>query len=169
MKKYLPFVILVVVSALFLCSFWNIFPIKYKGVIVEYSERYDLRPELVSSLINAESGFRSDAVSGAGAVGLMQILPSTASEIAKRCGTQDFDLFNPRTNIEFGCCYLRYLLDFYDGDVVYALCGYNAGINNVKHWNFDGDIEKIPVEQTKNYVKKIIKNLTIYKQFYYKI
>lgn len=169
MKKVLPLAIFVVIVPIFLCSFWNIFPIKYKGIIVEYSERYDLPPELVSSLINAESGFQSDAVSGAGAVGLMQVLPSTASEIARKCGAKDFDLLNPKTNIEFGCCYLRYLLDFYDGDVVYALCSYNAGLNNVKYWDFDGDIEKIPIEQTKNYVKKIIKNLTIYKQFYYKI
>ena len=160
----LTFVLLV---GIFLLSFYQIFPIKYKGIIVEYSNQYNLKPELVSSLIYAESGFNKDAISKAGAVGLMQVLPSTATEIAKKLDKDTFDLNCPNDNIQFGCYYLNYLINYYEGDLLYALCAYNAGLNNVRYWNFNGNIEEIPIRQTKNYVKKILKNQKIYELFYY--
>ena len=159
--------LILVVVPMFLLCFRTIYPIKYRGIIVEYSEKYNLSPELISSIINAESGFDKDSVSYSGAMGLMQVIPSTAVEISNKLGYNEYDIFNPRTNIEFGCFYLRYLLDYYNEDLIYSLCAYNAGLNNVKHWDFDGDIEKIPVSQTKNYVKKIVKNIQVYKVFYY--
>jgi len=168
MKKILSiFLIIILIILIFLFTFWKLFPIKYKDKIVEYTEYYNLAPELVSSLINAESSFDKDSISSAGAVGLMQILPTTAVEIAEKLGRNGYDLHNPSDNIEFGCYYLKYLIDYYEGDIVYALCAYNAGLNNVSYWNFDGDIEKIPINQTKNYVKKILNNQKIYKLFYY--
>ena len=167
MKKFIPLLLVLIIVPIFILSFWNIYPIKYKDLIVEYSGKYDLSPELISSIINAESGYNEDSVSSAGAIGLMQVLPSTAVEIANKLSYDEFDLYNPRTNIEFGCYYFRYLLDYYNDDVVYSLCAYNAGLNNVKYWDFDGNIDEIPVEQTKNYVKKIAKNIQVYKVFYY--
>lgn len=168
MKKILSLFLAVIISSfIFISSFYQIFPIKYKDTIVKYTKQYNLQPELISSLIYAESGFNKDAISGAGAVGLMQVLPSTATEIAEKIDKTEYDLHNPNDNIEFGCYYLNYLLEYYKGDVVYALCAYNAGLNNVSYWNFNGDIEKIPIKQTKNYVKKILKNQKIYELFYY--
>lgn len=167
MRRCVSLLLFVLTVLIFLLSFRSIYPIKYKEIIVEYSERYDIPPELISSIINAESGFDKDSVSSVGAVGLMQVLPSTATEISNKFGYSEYDLYNPRTNIEFGCYYLRYLLNIYNQDVVYSLCAYNAGLNNVKYWDFKGDIEKIPVNQTKNYVKKIVKNIQVYKVFYY--
>lgn len=167
MKKLTPLIILIVVVPMFLIGFWKIFPIKYKDIIVEYSEQYNLKPELVSSIINAESSFNKDCISDAGAVGLMQVLPSTAGEVAKKLNYANYDLHNPRTNIEFGCYYLNYLLQYYNGDLIYSLCAYNAGINNVKYWDFEGDVSKIPINQTKNYVKKILNSIEVYKVFYY--
>lgn len=167
MKRFVPFFIFIALVGVFIFSIWKIFPIKYKDLIVEYSVRFDLSPELVSSLINAESGYNDSALSYAGARGLMQVLPSTADEVAGKLNLTDYDLFNPNDNVYIGCYYLKYLLDYYNGDVVFALCGYNAGINNVKYWDFGGDIEKIPVSQTKNYVKKILRHIKIYKLLYY--
>jgi len=167
MRKCVPILILIITICVFIFSFWKLFPIKYKDIIVEYSGVYELQPELVSSLINAESGYNKDAVSSQGAMGLMQLLPSTAKEVANKLNLSKYDLNNPKDNIQIGCYYLKYLLDYYEGDSIYALCAYNAGLNNIKYWDFQGDIEKIPVEQTKNYVKKIIKHIKVYKVFYY--
>ena len=167
MKKFVPLFLIIIIIPLFLLSFRKIYPIKYKDIIVEYSERYNISPELISSVINAESGFDRGAVSSAGAIGLMQVLPSTAKEIGGKLGYKEYDLYNVKINIEFGCYYFRYLLDIYNQDVVMSLCAYNAGLNNVKYWGFNGEIDKIPVIQTKNYVKKIVKTIQVYKVFYY--
>ena len=167
MKKFIPFCLFVLFICVFIFSIWKIFPIKYKDLIVKYSVEFDLSPQLVSSLISAESGYDSDAVSYAGAIGLMQVLPTTAEEVASKLNLAEYDLFNPNDNIHIGCYYLRYLLGHYNGDIIYALSAYNAGLNNVKYWKFNGDVEKIPVNQTKNYVKKILRNIKIYKALYY--
>ena len=144
-----------------------IYPIKYKDLIVKYSGEYNVAPEIVSAIINTESSFNKNAISEMGAEGLMQVLPSTAEEISTKLNLKEYNLFDPSTNIHFGCFYLRYLLDYYNNDYIYALCAYNAGINNVRYWTFDGDIEEIPVKQTKKYVKKIVKTIQVYKAFYY--
>lgn len=167
MKRFFPFIVVILMIFIFIFSIWKIFPIKYKDLIVKYSVEYNLEPELISGLINAESGYNKDAVSSQGAVGLMQVLPSTAKEVANKLELKDYSLNNPQDNILIGCYYLSYLMDYYDGDVVYALSAYNAGLNNVKFWQFGGDVEKIPVIQTKNYVKKILRYIKIYKVLYY--
>ena len=166
MKKLAPLLILIIVP-IFLFAFKQVYPIKYKDIIVKYSEKYNLQPELVSSLILAESSYNKNTVSRAGAVGLMQVLPTTANEIQEKLNYGTYDLKNPNDNIEFGCYYLRYLLNYYNNDLIYSLCAYNAGLNNVKYWDFNGEIDQIPINQTKNYVKKIVKNIQVYKVFYY--
>lgn len=167
MKRFLiVFLSFMFIIIIILLAIWKIFPIKHKALIVKYSEQFDLSPELVSSIIKTESGFDSDAVSEMGAVGLMQILPSTATEIAGKLGINTYDLYNPEDNIKFGCYYLKYLLNYYKGDIVYSLCAYNAGLNNVSYWDFGGDVDKVPISQTKNYVKKVLRNQKIYKLYY---
>ncbi len=165
MKKWV-WVILLGWIAVFIIVFSTIYPIKYKSIVLRYSNEFGLTPDLVFAVINAESGFDKTAKSGAGAVGLMQVLPSTASEVGSKLNMAEVDLFSPDDNVRVGCYYLRFLLDKYEGDEVLALASYNAGYNNVNHWvenGFDGKAGNIPVEQTKYYVKKIIRYKKIYK------
>ena len=98
-----------------------------------------LDPALIAAVIYAESKF-VDSTSSAGALGLMQLLPSTAHFIAERSGGTAFtteDLSTPEINIAYGSWYLRYLLDRYDGDEVLALAAYNGGMGNVDRWVAD--------------------------------
>lgn len=140
----------------------NFFPRKYKLEIEYFAEEYNLSSVLVASVINIESGYDENAVSSAGAVGLMQLLPDTAFDCANRLG-MDIDkeeLFDKNINIHLGCFYLRYLLDLFDGNLINSLCAYNWGYGNVRNWlslgnvDKDGTITNVPVEETRNYLKK---------------
>lgn len=96
----------------------------------EESRRHGLPAELVLAVIWAESGFRTDAVSDRGAVGLMQLMPATAREIAAASGMAwpgDDALLDPRVNVRLGCHYLSRLLRAYDGDLDRTLAAYNRG------------------------------------------
>lgn len=146
--------------------YFNIkYPLKYKNEILKYSSVYDLNPAFVASLINAESSFNSNAVSHKGAVGLMQILPSTAEYISKLINDESFstnNLFDPETNIKYGCFYLSYLKNrfYFEREV---LCAYNAGETIVSGWLKNKDLSYngkqlniIPYSVTQNYVNKIM-------------
>ena len=104
----------------------------------------NLDPALVMAVIQVESGFRPDAVSSAGAVGLMQVMPSTAEELGLP------DVADPAVNLEAGCRYLASLLEMFGGDVELALAAYNAGPGAVRRW---GTIP--PYRETQNYVIKV--------------
>lgn len=98
--------------------------------VAEQSRRHGIRPGILLSVILAESSFRTDAVSDKGAVGLMQILPSTAQAIAAEMDLawkDDAHLTDPRLNIALGSYYLRRLLEIYKGDLHLALAAYNMG------------------------------------------
>lgn len=140
------------------------FPIKYRAEIIRYSTQYQLPPALIASVINAESRFRSDATSDKGAIGLMQLLPTTAREMADRLGIEDFDdvdLLSPATNIQLGTYYLETLIEEF-GDTGTALCAYNAGPSKVRSWLGDSDysadgktLHTVPYPETKKYREKI--------------
>lgn len=166
-------VFVVLMLSVILIGFLMLYPIKYKQEILTYSKKYQLKPQLVASVINVESGYNPKAISSVGAMGLMQIMPKTAIEIAEKLNFKDFkinDLYNPKINIEFGCYYLNYLLEVYNGNQTNAIAGYNAGLNNVNKWLLEpknlesGTVENIPFPETDNYVKKINKNLKIYER-----
>ena len=113
-------------------------PVKYRSLIKEYAGKYDLDWLLVDSVIYHESRFRKQAVSPRGACGLMQLMPATADEVARKLGWKNYSeqqLFNPRVNIELGCYYLNSLLKEFHGDVKLALVAYNAGKGNVYRWH----------------------------------
>lgn len=140
-------------------------PQKYKNFALAYAEEYELDLALVYSIIKVESNFKKDAVSKSGALGLMQILPSTAKWISSELDV-DYSsdiMFDAETNIRFGCFYLRYLFDkFNNKDIV--ICAYNAGEGKVQDWIENGSLNenKIDYQETKNYLAKVNKYFNLY-------
>src|ERR1700722_16113331 len=117
------------------------------AVIAEASGRYRLDPDLVNSVIKAESGFNVRAVSPKGAQGLMQLMPGTASQLGVP------NAFDPEANVEGGTRYLRELLERYDFDLVKALAAYNAGPQRVEQY---GGVP--PYYETRAYVARVVRD-----------
>jgi hypothetical protein len=151
------------------------FPLQYAELIAAYSKEQSVDPFLVQALIREESFFRADSLSPAKAYGLMQLLHSTAREIANGSDLKikARDLYDPKINIRLGLNHLKMLLDKYDGKLYLALAAYNAGAERVDQWlaDFpDADeeefIEMIPFSETRNYVKNILRNYFFYRYYY---
>ena len=131
---------------------------------------------LVSAVIREESSYNPAAVSTAGALGLMQIMPQTGQKIATQLGPPPFSrdrLFEPCYNIRLGSWYLRHLHDKFSNNMIYAIAAYNAGPEIVTKWvqQFGGKdqdefIESIPYTETRNYVKKVLRSYREYKRIY---
>jgi soluble lytic murein transglycosylase-like protein len=118
--------------------------VAYETLIQEAAERHDVNPALVRAVIATESAFDATAVSPAGALGLMQLMPALAEELGV------LDPFDPRENIMAGTCYLSELLRLHSGNVPLALASYNAGPGAVS--KYDGIP---PYRETQQYVKTI--------------
>ncbi len=155
------------------------YPLSYKSIIMENSERYDLDFFLVAAVIHVESHNDPMALSPKGAMGLMQIMPDTGGWIyekieQKEDGFKEKDLYNSDINIRYGCWYLRYLLDKFDQDLNYALIAYNAGPGNLDKWLSDesispgGRLGRIPFPQTEDYLGKVLSAKTKYEELYEK-
>ena len=114
-------------------------------IILHAAEQFGVDPRLLHAVIWQESRYRTDARSGAGAEGLMQIIPATAKRF--NCG----NAYDPQANVTAGAKYLRWLLERFDGDVALALAGYNAGEGAVDKYN-----GVPPYAETQNYVRNII-------------
>jgi soluble lytic murein transglycosylase len=150
-------------------------PLRHEATIREQAHDKQLDPSLIAGVIYAESKF-SDSTSSAGALGLMQLLPSTAHFIAARSGGTAFtteDLSTPEINIAYGSWYLRYLLDRYGGDEVLALAAYNGGMGNVDRWVADArvrgerlDVADIPFPETRAYVERVLDARRDYRRTY---
>jgi Rod binding domain-containing protein len=117
----------------------------FQTIADDTASRYNLDPRLVHAVIRAESNWDSTAISGAGAVGLMQLMPETAADLGVN------NSLDPGQNIDGGARYLRQMLERYDGDIPTALAAYNAGPTAVDE---HGGIP--PYEETQNYVNKIM-------------
>lgn len=142
------------------------YPLRYEQIVLGHAENYDLEPNLVAAVIYQESKFEADAVSVSGAVGLMQLLPSTGQGIADRTGGENWkpeDLRNPELNVRYGSWYLRHLLDKY-GDEELALAAYNAGQANVDRWRKEGRGIQFP--ETRRYVERVRELKAIYARAY---
>lgn len=151
-----------------------VFPLEHVAEVREAAARNALDPALVAAVIYTESRFNDSVESRRGAVGLMQIMPSTAEEIARQSGGTRFepaDLSVPRVNILYGCFYLRRLLDHYGGSLVAALAAYNAGAANVDKWvagpSVHGlSVADIPFTETRTYVARVLRLRDIYRHIY---
>lgn len=133
-------------------------------LILINAERYKLQPELLQAVIEVESKYDEKAVSHVGAVGAMQLVPTTARWIAQESGNPYGDLKDPAINIPLGAWYLRYLINKYHGNLELALAAYNAGRGNVdtwireKNWPDDfNDIDAIPFPETQGFVTQVIR------------
>ena len=152
------------------------YPLEYEDYIKKYGDEYGVSYELVAAVIKAESDFDPDVKSSAGAVGLMQLLPATAEEIAPKIGIEYKEdmLTDPETNIALGCYYLAYLHKNLYENWDTACAAYNAGIGRVKGWLNDSrysndgkTLKYIPFEETRNYVEEIQENKEKYKELYF--
>lgn len=154
----------------------TVYPLAYEGAIRASARRNDLDPALVAAVIYAESRFDTRARSDHGAVGLMQLLPETAAQIAWETGGVAFvpaDLDDPRVNIRYGCYYLRTVLDMFGGDRVAAIAAYNAGAGAVGEWEAAARAEghplrlaDIPYAETRAYVRSVLEARRIYRETY---
>jgi soluble lytic murein transglycosylase len=174
--KWFLFSVITLFSAIIICfgfSCYNsyFYPLDYVEVIVSSANRYDVKPELVASIINVESSYDKNAKSNRGAIGLMQIMPSTAEWVCSSLKKEysEENLYDPIENIQIGTYYLAYLIEYF-GNEDLAICAYNAGMGNVKRWlsevrySSDGEkLEKIPFKETENYLTRVKKNQKVYK------
>ena len=154
----------------------NMYSIKYYDEVIKYSNEFDADPFLVFAIIKAESNFTPDVVSSSGAIGLMQLMETTASEVAGKLGIENYtteDLYNPDINIKIGIKYYTYLLNEFKNNEYLAITAYNAGLGKVNQWINEGvikadgsDIENIPYRETNIYVRKILRDYEIYKELY---
>ena len=150
----------------------RLYPVNYKEIIYECSEQNKVNPILIFAIIKAESNFDHESISTSNAKGLMQLMDSTADEMAKKIKLeQDYNIFDVETNISLGTKYISSLLQYYDNNIYLALAAYNAGIGNVNKWIEQGiikkdgsDIENIPFKETQNYVRKVMRNYRIYEK-----
>ncbi len=123
-------------------------PQEFEHLVSAASAKYGVSASLIRAVIMAESGYNPQAVSRAGAGGLMQLMPGTAKSLKVA------DRFDPKQNVDGGVRYLRFLLDTFKGDVSLALAAYNAGLSNVAKY---GGIP--PFEETRTYVNRVLANM----------
>jgi len=147
---------------------------RHQEYVLRYSEQSNVDPNLVFAIIKRESNFRVNAISDAGAKGLMQLMPSTAIDVSERIGFYEFsvdDIFEPAINIRLGTWYIAHLLDLFDGNLVNAIAAYNAGQGRINEWlqnpdNVDGNATLIhfPFPETREYVRLVLETIEIYEE-----
>ncbi len=155
----------------------RLYPLYYTDVVEASAGEFGLPPELVYAVILTESSFDADAVSSAGAKGLMQLTDDTNEWVAWRLGeeSEPSRIFEPGLNIRRGCYLLSYLYERFGGWNE-ALAAYNAGVGRVDGWLDDllysSDqktliVDKLPIEETRSYIAKVLKSAEKYKKLYF--
>ena len=157
-------------------EFWRyLYPLPYGDDLRSRAEPHDLDPYLVAGLIRQESEFNPRAVSRAGAIGLMQVMPRTARETAGRLGMPyaTSKLYEPDYSMRLGTFHLRQVIDQFDGVLEYALAAYNAGATRAKEWLSWREyaepaefVETIPFTETRGYVQAVLRNRELYRRLY---
>lgn len=151
-----------------------LFPLKFSESAVSQGERFQVPAELIFSIIRQESSFNPNARSPVDALGLMQMMPQVVESLKPLTGIsiQHFeDLYDPSINITLGTALLKKLRDKYKGQFILTVAGYNANDRAISQWlktRWKGDplmfIEDIPYEETKSYVKLVLRNFVFYQR-----
>ena len=143
----------------------------YSEFVEKYAKTYQIDALLIYAMMKNESNFEETAKSHKNAIGLMQILESTAEEVAEKNQIEYESLSDPEINIQIGILYFAELLEENNNCIELALASYNAGKNKVKSWIEEGiikddgsDIENIPYKETNMYVRKIMRDYQIYQE-----
>jgi len=148
------------------------YPLEYLDLAAQAVTPYGFSPLVLLALVRQESFFDPDAVSSASAMGLTQVIPSTAQEIAGQLEEANFrnsDLFRPRVSLRFGAYYLGAQLRLFDGDLSAALAAYNGGPGNAQRWlevapdDPDLFLEIIDFSETRDYVRLVLENYALYR------
>jgi len=150
------------------------FPMAHRSNLVGAAKARDLHPSWVFAITRQESAFMADARSHVGATGLMQLMPATAKETAKRFNipfSSQQQLLNPNVNVQLGAAYLSQIYGQFHGNRVLASAAYNAGPGRVRQWlqdakhlSFDVWVENIPFDETRQYVQNVLAYSVIYGQ-----
>jgi soluble lytic murein transglycosylase len=168
--------VIFVLSVLLLKTF--VYPIKHFDIIKQEAAKNDIDPYLVLAVIKTESGFNKEATSNKQAKGLMQIMDSTASDINDDINLVENineNIYDADINIALGCKYFAKLIKKYNGNYYLAICAYNAGMGNVDSWLDNGIVDKnlneyidvkLPFNQTKKYLYKVISAYKMYRILY---
>ena len=148
------------------------FPTPYKQQVLEYAKARELDPSLIYGVMRRESLFDPLARSSVGALGLMQLMPSTARHVAQRLGMKKprkADILRIENNIRFGTHYLKTVMNRFDNNVALAAAAYNAGPRNVKRWlpkntTMPADlwVETVPFKETRNYIQAVLAYSTVF-------
>jgi soluble lytic murein transglycosylase len=155
-----------------------LYPIPYPALIFENCTRNEISPHLVYAMVREESRFDLNAVSSAGAQGLMQLMPETGEHVASELGFPDGvtqNLFVPEINLTFGVWYASHLYKRLDGDPLMMLAAYNAGMGNARRWFSGGQsnasiisaVDGIDYKETRGYVKRIVRSAHVYHSYYF--
>lgn len=151
------------------------FPLEHRELVEKYAEQRGIDASWVFAVLRQESAFMTEIKSSAGAQGLMQLMPATAKQVARKYNTKNFatgDLGNPADNIALGTGYLEMMMDRFDRNMTLSTAAYNAGPGAVERWLNDQPknkplpadiwVELIPYDETRKYVKQVMTYATIY-------
>ena len=148
------------------------FPLPHRNAVREYAANYQIPQEFIYAIMRQESSFQQDIVSPVGANGLMQVMPATARQVAKRANipfTDTKQLFSSQKNIHIGTAYLQQLAHQYHKHPILMAAAYNAGPRQVNYWiknhtpkEMDIWIETLPWRETRNYLKNIFSFYAVY-------
>ncbi len=168
------------IQTLALAKYWDDlelrFPLTHQALVINQAQKQNINPAWAFAVIRQESAFTPDAKSHAGALGLMQLMPRTARQIARRLRVRMHStrkaLLNITTNVRLGVGYLKRISDRYNGHPVLATAAYNAGSTRVKSWlpeagtRLPADlwIEMVPFNETRNYLKRVLTYTVIYEK-----
>lgn len=152
------------------------YPKAFIDAVTDSSNKFSVPPEMIWSIMRAESTFRKEAISPVGALGLMQVMPKTGQKVAEMIGEKSFQpihLLEPPTAIKIGSKYLQRLWRKFEGNRALVAGGYNAGPHRIHLWlsrfgtlDLDEFIEHIPFVETRNYIKRVLTNYQVYMRIY---
>ena len=153
-----------------------LYPRHYADLVEKYAKLYQVDAFLIFAMILEESRYRADAISWAGAIGLMQIMPATGKELARQLKIRRFRtsmLKRPEVNIQMGTKYIGYLNSLFNSDAMLVTGAYNGGPGRMKRWrrsknikDIDEFVEKITIRETRLHIKKVINSYSNYVEIY---